>query len=123
MISAVIEGLSQILRGLAATKLLSGRSMDKTLSELAQSVFARSQELVPVDTGYLKSTGHINKVKGGYDIRYSADYAIYVHERYATHASPTQWKFLEVAALEHHLPFSRSLSGLDLTSGLGFRIR
>lgn len=68
---------------------------------IAHQILQRSQELVPVATGYLKSTAYINPYGTGYVIGYSAPYAVYVHEvEWAAHKFPTQVKFLEGAAYE-----------------------
>jgi hypothetical protein len=37
--------------------------------------------IVPVDTGYLKSSGRVVQVVRGFIVTYDAYYAIYVHER------------------------------------------
>lgn len=68
---------------------------------LTRYVFKPSQALVPVDTGLLKSTGHVRVGRDGNDrlhgsVVYDTDYAIYVHENPAArHKAPTQWKFIE----------------------------
>jgi len=75
----------------------------------ANDIFNRSQTLVPVDTGTLKSSGEVStpdiigdsiEVSIGYGGA-ASEYAIYVHEDMeANHAFPTQAKFLEQPALE-----------------------
>jgi hypothetical protein len=77
----------------------------QALFEEAQEAFRLSQQVVPVDTGVLRSSGNVTQYRTGNLahawIRYggaAANYAIYVHELppgRATHASPTQWKYLE----------------------------
>jgi HK97 gp10 family phage protein len=46
----------------------------------ADAVLATSQQMVPVDTGYLKSTGHSASLAAGKsaEVSYGADYAAYV---------------------------------------------
>jgi hypothetical protein len=66
----------------------------------AYYVFQLTQAMVPVDTGYLKSTGSIkfggSGVQFSFMIGYGADYAIYVHERLDQyHEPPTAAKFVE----------------------------
>lgn len=82
-------------------------------------VFYRSQQLVPVDTGALRSSGHVTKpvvsggrvmVKVGYGGS-AAPYALYVHEDPdARHALPTQFKFLEKPMVETYAAFSNEFA-------------
>lgn len=67
---------------------------------VADQILATSQLLVPVDTGFLKSTGKVVKNSiGTYSVVYTAPYAVYVHEIIDNrHNFPTQAKFLEDAA-------------------------
>lgn len=68
---------------------------------IAYSTFARSQVLVPVDTGALKSSGELFAWGGGWRIKYYTPYAAYVHEmEHVAHQTPTQSKFLEDAFLD-----------------------
>ena len=84
----------------------------QALFEEAQEAFRLSQQVVPVDTGVLRSSGNVTQYRRGNVaeawIRYggaASSYAIYVHEippnsggiggKGNKHASPTQWKYLE----------------------------
>lgn len=62
-------------------------------------VFQLTQAVVPVDTGYLKSTGWMRFAGSGttftFTIGYSADYAIYVHERLDVFHPHGQAKYVE----------------------------
>ena len=81
-------------------------AMQEVIDEVIQAVFEESQNLVPVDTGALKSSGQI--ISGSNDegdspnayIEYGNDtvtYAVEVHENLQTpHKDPTQAKYLEV---------------------------
>lgn len=78
--------------------------LTESMEEVSLVVFAQSQVLVPVDTGALKGSGHVDPpdVNPGsiyINIGYggvAADYALRVHEDMAmNHAAPTQAKFLE----------------------------
>ena len=87
------------------------RSINKhvaqAINEVMSGVFARSQELVPVDTGALKASGVFipaQEIMPTYEkpqayINYGnadVDYAVYVHENLDDHhAAPTQAKYLE----------------------------
>lgn len=81
---------------------------------VANQILAESQILVPVDTGFLKSTGKIVKNSiGTYSVIYTAPYAVYVHEIIDNwHKYPTQAKFLEDAAwkvltsFSYYIPFT-----------------
>ena len=69
--------------------------------KIALEILDRAQAKVPVDTGFLKSTGKVVQVEDGFEVRYDADYAIYVHENIeAQHPRGGQAKFLEEAFYE-----------------------
>lgn len=82
------------------------------LYEEAAVIFARSQTLVPVRTGVLKSSGMVSEPKevGGrsyIDISYggpAASYAMWVHEKYNRHAPPTDRKYLQ-RPVEERMPY------------------
>lgn len=85
---------------------------------IARLILERSQIYVPVDTGYLKSTGRIVKNNmGTLSVIYTAPYAKYVHEiiDYG-HKLPTRAKFLEDAGYE----VENELSLLGLKFGFTF---
>lgn len=93
--------------------------------DMTEKIYNKSQELVPVsnpqhegwrpsvernpsprevDPGYLKEGGNFtvtveNGVATG-RVFYSASYAVWVHERFANHDAPTQWKYLETAVVQ-----------------------
>ena len=65
--------------------------------KIALAILDRAQTKVPVDTGFLKSTGQIIERENGFEVAYTADYAYYVHENdYAKH-KVGQAKYLEEA--------------------------
>ena len=89
---------------------------------IADQIFEVSQRLVPVDTGYLKSSGKVVKNSiGTYSVIYTAPYAVYVHEIIDNqHKFPTQAKFLEDAAwtvlssFDYYIPFTFTMdTGYD----------
>lgn len=89
---------------------------------VADQILEVSQRLVPVDTGYLKSTGRVVKNSiGTYSVIYTAPYAVYVHEIIDNqHKFPTQAKFLEDAAwfvlssFNYYIPFTFTMdTGYD----------
>lgn len=122
-ISITTLGLARLVGGLRIMHENAPKQVDNVLQTAAEQVFERSQTYVPVATGYLKSTGYVRETsKHEWTVGYDADYAIYVHERYAQHAAPTTWKFLELAYLELDASIDDSVAALDLTKGLNFRI-
>ena len=98
------------LRGSAALKRELKRQGKKARKALARALFlegeqimAKSKRLVPVDTGALRASGHVQLpvIRGkkvtvvlGYGGA-AAPYAVFVHEKQARHNPPTQWKYLE----------------------------
>lgn len=70
-------------------------------SLVAFRILRRAIYYTPVDTGKLRDSIYIKPYGTGYEIGYTADYAIYVHEiGFNMHQAPTQYKFLEDAASE-----------------------
>ena len=87
-------------------------SINKTISQ----IFVQSQNLVPVDTGALKASGHVNTETEPHSIEYGGgdyftgesgrgnvvDYAVVVHEDMSVgHAPPTQAKYLELPLVQN----------------------
>lgn len=53
---------------------------DENMRLAAEELLEDANEECPYDTGYLQSTGMVVKTSQGYEVVYTADYAIYVHE-------------------------------------------
>jgi len=120
--------------------LVGGRTVAKNLKSLAAQVpiaaaralnteaeetMTDAYKLTPVDTGTLVRSGHVRPYASASDLVatlvYGTNYALYVHEipqppqqsakgRSATHASPTQWKFLETAVNARAQKFSQRIA-------------
>jgi hypothetical protein len=106
------------IKGLDRLQKIVDQAGDKALTAIAQGLyleaqmaFNESQTLVPIDTGILKSSGHITSPKMDENsveitIAYggpATSYAFFVHERiYAPsgkkvyHKPPTRAKYLEI---------------------------
>lgn len=76
------------------------KGLDVKSLKTALAILDRAQTKVPVDTGFLKSTGYITQREDGYEVGYSADYAWYVHEMEGANFQVGQAKFLEEAYYE-----------------------
>lgn len=83
----------------------------------AEIILEASQKLVPVDTGRLKKSGHIEQnSEGTYSIVYDAPYALFVHEIMGNyHKPPTQAKYLEDVAWQfltmfNYIPFTFNIT-------------
>ena len=74
------------------------RDGERPLQVLADA----SKELTPVDTGALRDSCEVVVTDDGGSVRYTADYAVYVHEIPAQHETG-QDKFLETAAHDPHV--------------------
>lgn len=85
---------------------------------LARAIYARALHYTPVKTGNLKKSAVLEVLSDRATIRYTAPYATYVHEIPALHKRPTQYKFLELAAVEIGLgsgiPITISYNPLEL---------
>lgn len=70
--------------------------------ELAEQVLERALYYCPVDTGYLRSTGHIEENENGScSVVFDCPYAWYVHEfTWREHEFPTRSHFLIQAVYE-----------------------
>src|SRR3990167_2541856 len=79
----------------------------------AEAVMTKAKLLTPVDTGALRSSGHVQDQSSASVVRIvlgfggpSAGYAVYVHENLHAHHPVGQAKFLET-------PFNESLADLE----------
>jgi len=114
-----VEGLAELVNGLvqAGRETDVRNSFSMALAEEASVVFARSQMLVPVDTGVLRSSGYVSPVQADGKTSYveisyggpASAYAMIVHEGFARHAEPTQRKYLEQPLYERAPTFSRNI--------------
>ena len=118
VMSVDVYGADDLLRQLVRMGQNSSAVVGRVMYAYANDVFNRSQYLVPVDTGALRSSGRVEApVMSGREIVVSikyggaaAPYALYVHEvpppgdegggRTAYHLPPTQWKYLEQPLME-----------------------
>ena len=88
--------------------------------EEANIIFAKSQVLVPVDTGVLRGSGGVSSPQMGdkgyfVDVFYggpAASYALYVHEIIGNyHNPPTQAKYLEQPVMEAMATIQENIRG------------
>lgn len=99
-----LEGDKELQNVLRVAKTESPLAVAQAIWEEANLIFAKSQTLVPVDTGVLRGSGGVSAPQRGtsgyyVDIFYggpAAPYALYVHEIIGNyHNPPTQAKYLE----------------------------
>ena len=104
-----LEGDIELRSVLETAREKSPLAVAKAIYEEANLIFAKSQILVPVDTGVLRGSGGVSAPQQGttgyfVDIFYggpAADYALYVHEIIGNyHKPPTQAKYLEQPFME-----------------------
>jgi hypothetical protein len=110
-----LEGDVELQAVLRAAQLEAPKAVAIAIYEEANVIFAKSQVLVPVDTGALRGSGGVSAIQGSgqgmyVDIFYggpAASYALYVHEIIGNyHKPPTQAKYLEQ-------PFMQSLAEIQ----------
>ncbi|MCC6679876.1 MAG: hypothetical protein IT445_03140 [Phycisphaeraceae bacterium] len=95
--------VSDFLRGLEGEgKRRAIAAGEAAVDKFANHVIGQAQDLAPVETGALKSSGVAEKAEFvGHDIRavvgFNTDYAAAVHERLDLHHDQGQAKFLETA--------------------------
>ena len=102
-------GDEELVNALKAGKEDTPQAIAQAIWEEANVIFAKSQILVPVDTGILRGSGGVSAPQMGnqgyfVDIFYggpAAPYALYVHEIIGNyHNPPTQAKYLEQPLME-----------------------
>ena len=123
--SIKIKGLNKVLRNLSRLGKNSEKDYEWALSDEADIIFGKSLRLEPValDGGTLRSTGHVNILKSGNDIKAqiiygggpAKSYAIVQHENLTfRHRGTQQAKYLEQ-------PFREAQPGM--TNRLANRIK
>jgi HK97 gp10 family phage protein len=103
-----VTGVENVLRAIGKAKKKTGDRIEDALEKCANVILRKSQEYVPVETGELKASGHVEKEGKGLGAKsrvvYGGDpapYALYVHEDLEKkHAPPTCAKFLTRAVRE-----------------------
>lgn len=107
--SFTLEGAEELKNMLIAAGDGSGKEAGQAIWEEANRIFAKSQILVPVDTGVLRGSGGVSAPQSDgqnlyVDIYYggpAAPYALLVHEIQGNyHNPPTQAKYLEQPFME-----------------------
>ena len=102
-------GDKELVNALKAGEENTPQAIALAIYEEANVIFAKSQVLVPVDTGVLRGSGGVSAPQMGsqgyfVDIFYggpAASYALYVHEIIGNfHNPPTQAKYLEQPVME-----------------------
>jgi hypothetical protein len=96
-----MEGLNAFLASLQEDfrEAMDGAE-DALRQSLRRRVLEPSLRLCPKDTGALRASAWVDAGASGAgylmgSVGYDTDYAVYVHEVFANHKPPTQWKFLE----------------------------
>lgn len=115
-----LEGDKELVNALKAGKEDTPRAIAQAIWEEANVIFAKSQILVPVDTGVLRGSGGVSAPQMGnqgyfVDIFYggpAASYALYVHEIIGNyHKPPTQAKYLEQPVMEAMSTIQQNIKG------------
>lgn len=104
-----IKGARELRNKLVRAGSEAGKIMSIALYQEAEKIMSKSKKQVPVDTGALRGTGHVQlpqklgnniQVKLGYGGP-AAEYAVYVHENLNARHKVGKAKYLEDPALEH----------------------
>lgn len=111
-------GDEELIRALKSGGEQSPKAIAQAIWEEANLIFAKSQVLVPVDTGILRGSGGVSAPQQGpqgffVDIFYggpAAPYALYVHEIIGNyHKPPTQAKYLEQPLMEAQAQLQKNI--------------
>lgn len=104
-----LEGDVELQAVIRSAQLEAPKAVAQAIWEEANLIFAKSQVLVPVDTGVLRGSGGVSAPHGTGKLTYvdifyggpAAPYALYVHEIIGNyHNPPTQAKYLEQPFME-----------------------
>lgn len=104
-----LTGDAELQAVLRSAQLEAPKAVAQAIWEEANLIFAKSQILVPVDTGVLRGSGGVSAPQGTGKLTYvdifyggpAAPYALYVHEIIGNyHNPPTQAKYLEQPFME-----------------------
>jgi len=113
-------GDKELVNALKAGKEDTPQAIAQAIYEEANVIFAKSQVLVPVDTGVLRGSGGVSAPQMGsqgyfVDIFYggpAASYALLVHEIIGNyHNPPTQAKYLEQPVMEAMSTIQQNIKG------------
>jgi len=113
-------GDQELVNALKAGAEDTPQAIAQAIYEEANVIFAKSQVLVPVDTGVLRGSGGVSAPQmrnTGYfvDIFYggpAASYALFVHEIIGNyHNPPTQAKYLEQPVMEAMSTIQENIKG------------
>jgi hypothetical protein len=113
-------GDKELVNALKAGKENTPKAVAQAIWEEANVIFAKSQILVPVDTGVLRGSGGVSAPQMGsqgyfVDIFYggpAASYALLVHEIIGNyHNPPTQAKYLEQPVMEAMSTIQQNIKG------------
>jgi hypothetical protein len=90
------------IRGMGRDKARGIAAVTRALDIVGEHVLGDAQQLCPVDTGFLQSTGTTSpaELRGNLivkEIGFGAEYAIFVHEDMTAHHEVGQAKYLETA--------------------------
>jgi hypothetical protein len=105
-VEVIWVGAEELVAKLERTAVEAPLELGKALYVEAQRIMLQSLRLCPIDTGNLRSTGHVQppEITGRMVtvlLGYNTPYAIFVHENLnARHKPPTQAKYLEMPVLE-----------------------
>jgi len=104
-VGAKVEGLEVFLRAIGKAKSKDAIAVAEGLEKAANVILKKSQIYVPVESGDLKKSGHVEVEGKGMGAKatvvYDADYAVFVHEDLeAKHTPPTCAKYVERAVRE-----------------------
>lgn len=123
-VSMYWTGLTQLKARLSSAELRVMGPLAKALYGEARSIGTESVHLCPHDTGFLRSTFHVEPPKiSGLDVDvalgYGADYAVYVHEILDSHHNPpTQAKYLEKPIMDRAPVLARNIAA-RMSAGFG----
>ena len=107
-VKITIKGLNRLIKKLNSLGSDANREISPALFQEAEEIMGRSKSLVPVDTGVLRSSGHVQRpevdrngvrVTLGYGGPAEA-YALAVHENLRARHPVGQAKYLEQPLLE-----------------------
>ena len=121
-----LEGIPDACMRLKGARLVAGRAMARSLYKEAETIMAQSKQLVPVKTGVLRSSGHVQPPKPARNHNYIIDmgyggpavpYAVVQHEALHFKHTHGEAKYLEKPTLQRSKGMSARV-GKDVRAAL-----
>ncbi len=111
-----IEGVDELLRRMEAMPRVALEALKKAMWQELEAILALAKLKAPVDSGRLRASGYTTppEIENGVvlngEVGFSAEYAVFVHERTELQHTTGEAKFLEKAIHERSKGYAERLA-------------